>query len=38
METKEIRRNNLRDLMARYARNGINQNEFAALVESSAPR
>ena len=37
METKEIRRNNLRELMARYARQGVNQNEFATLVESSAP-
>ncbi|HEI8866369.1 helix-turn-helix transcriptional regulator [Serratia sp. AKBS12] len=37
MEIKEIRRNNLRDLMARYARNGINQHEFSRLVESSAP-
>lgn len=37
METKEIRRNNLRDLMARFARQGTNQNEFAILVGSSAP-
>ncbi|MFI8415874.1 helix-turn-helix transcriptional regulator [Serratia sp. NPDC078593] len=37
METKEIRRNNLRDLMAHYARNGVNQTEFATLVDSSAP-
>lgn len=36
METKEIRRNNLRELMVRYAQQGINQNEFAALAESSA--
>lgn len=37
METKEIRRNNLRELMASYARQGINQNDFAVLVESSSP-
>ncbi len=32
---KEIRRNNLRELMVRYTQQGINQNEFAAMVESS---
>ncbi|WP_279024904.1 S24 family peptidase [Gibbsiella quercinecans] len=37
METKEIRRNNLRDLMGHYARQGVSQNAFAIRVGSSAP-